>query len=313
MPRVRDLWCSLESTAMGVRRIKAPVPLDLQRTLGFHTAGRSDPSFHFGSDSVWMAMRNPEGPAVVRFIQDGTEVTSEAFGPGRTWAQEHAPDFVGANDDPSGFRPHHPAIADLMKRFKGVRITRSGLVAEMAVRTVVAQKVTGKEAKSSYARLTRAFGDPAPGPQPLVLPPDPGAIGRAAYTKFHPLGVERRRAETLIRIGRHHRRLQEATQMDLADAYRRIKAVQGIGDWTAAKIGLTALGDPDAVPVADYHLANVVSWVLAGEPRGDDDRMLELLEPYRGHRGRVIRLVQAAGIHAPKFGPRQTIRSIETI
>ena len=35
--------------------------------------------------------------------------------------------------------------------------------------------------------------------------------------------------------------------------------------------------------------------------------MLELLEPFRPHRGRVIRLLEAAGIAAPKFGPRMAV------
>jgi len=38
--------------------------------------------------------------------------------------------------------------------------------------------------------------------------------------------------------------------------------------------------------------------------------MLELLEPYRGQRGRVIRLLEASGIAAPRFGPRMATRSI---
>ena len=67
------------------------------------------------------------------------------------------------------------------------------------------------------------------------------------------------------------------------------------------------LGDPDAVPVGDYHHPNTVAWALAGEPRADDDRMLELLEPYRGQRGRVLWALTSAAGPAPKYGPRQRI------
>ena len=70
------------------------------------------------------------------------------------------------------------------------------------------------------------------------------------------------------------------------------------------------LGDSDAVSVGDYHLPNLVSWALAGEPRGNDDRMLELLEPYRGHRGRVVRLLEKGIGHAPRYGPRLALREI---
>ena len=65
--------------------------------------------------------------------------------------------------------------------------------------------------------------------------------------------------------------------------------------------------------VGDFHLPDVVAWTMAGEPRGTDERMLELLEPYRGQRGRVQRLIEADGRTAPKFGPRADIDSIAGI
>jgi 3-methyladenine DNA glycosylase/8-oxoguanine DNA glycosylase len=71
-----------------------------------------------------------------------------------------------------------------------------------------------------------------------------------------------------------------------------------------------ALGDPDAVPVGDYHLPHIVGYAFEGTPRSTDERMLELLEPFRGHRGRVIRLLTVAGIGAPRFGPRKPLRDI---
>ena len=66
-------------------------------------------------------------------------------------------------------------------------------------------------------------------------------------------------------------------------------------------------GDDDAVIVGDYHLPSMVSWNLAGEARADDARMLDLLEPFRGVRGRVVRLLGIAGRRPPAFGPRRRI------
>jgi biopolymer transport protein ExbD len=54
-------------------------------------------------------------------------------------------------------------------------------------------------------------------------------------------------------------------------------------------------------------LPDTNSWALAGEARGDDRRMLELLAPYHGQRGRVLGAVVRSCGHAPKFGPRQRI------
>ena len=98
-----------------------------------------------------------------------------------------------------------------------------------------------------------------------------------------------------------------------AEATRRLRVLPGIGAWTAAEVSLVALGDADAVSVGDYHLPHHVAWALAGEPRADDARMLELLEPYRGHRGRVIRLVVAGHPGPPRFGPRLPLNSIANV
>ena len=56
-----------------------------------------------------------------------------------------------------------------------------------------------------------------------------------------------------------------------------------------------ALGDPDAVSVGDFHMPHAVAWFLAGEPRATDERMLDLLEPYRGQRARAMRLITYSG------------------
>jgi len=96
----------------------------------------------------------------------------------------------------------------------------------------------------------------------------------------------------------------------VADAQRRLTALPGMGAWTAAEIAVVALGDADAVSVGDYHLPHLVSWALAGEPRGTDERMLELLEPYAGQRGRVIRLLMTGGRGAPRYGPRLSRQDI---
>jgi 3-methyladenine DNA glycosylase/8-oxoguanine DNA glycosylase len=93
-------------------------------------------------------------------------------------------------------------------------------------------------------------------------------------------------------------------------AYRRLESIGGIGPWTAAEIGRVAFGDPDAISVGDFHVPRLVCWALAGEPRGDDARMLQLLAPYEGQRGRVQRLLEASGIRAPRHGPRMAPRRI---
>lgn len=294
------------------RTITLRAVVDLASTFSPLTMGRSDPTANLRPRDVWLALRTREGAATIHLTGGGDRVEAEAWGPGADSIIDRAPDLVGADDPP--FSVDHPIVGPLARRHAGLRVIRTGSVVDGLIRAVLGQKVTGREAKRSFARLTRATSEPAPGPQPgLMLPPDPEAIAAMGYHRLHPMGVERRRSETLIRVARHAKRLDEAAAMSIQDAYRRVQAVHGIGPWSAAVALGPALGDADAVPVGDFHIPNTVSWALAGEPRGTDDRMLELLEPFAGNRGRVIRLLKSGGISAPKYGPRAPIRSIEAI
>ncbi len=71
-------------------------------------------------------------------------------------------------------------------------------------------------------------------------------------------------------------------------------------------------GDPDAVPLGDLHLPRMVTYALSGR-EGDDNRMLELLEPYRGHRMRVIRMVKPAGVGPARRRPQPSRHDISRI
>jgi hypothetical protein len=287
---------------MPTRVFRPRSPLNLRLTLAPLCRGRGDPSMRMAADGVWRATRTPDGPATLHLAVRDDAVHAEAWGPGAAWALETAPALVGEADDASGFEPHHPAVADAAHRLPGLRLCRSGRVVEVLVPTIVEQKVIGKEARRSYAAMVRALGEPAPGPVPLRVPPAPERIAGTPSWAFHRWGVERKRADTVRRACAVAGRLEASPD--------RLELVPGIGPWTAAEVRRLALGDADAVSVGDYHVPSLVSWALAGEPRGDDARMLELLAPYAGHRGRVQRLLEVAGPHAPRFGPRLPLQHI---
>jgi 3-methyladenine DNA glycosylase/8-oxoguanine DNA glycosylase len=308
------------------RRIEPRLPVDLRLTLGFHRRGTADPTFRFSRDgSCWRATRTPDGPATLRLIPDGVAIRAQAWGPGAAWSIEQAPELVGAEDEADGFSTlaaRHPLLRDLHARLPGIRIGRTRRVLEALVPAIIEQKVTGGEAATAFVALVRRHGEPAPGPwdepsarrlAPLRLPPTPETLSGLPGYAYHPLGLERRRADAVRFAAARAARVEECVGMPLPDAYVRLRALPLVGPWTAAEVGLRALGDPDAVSVGDFHLCHAVCWALAGEPRGTDDRMLELLGPYAGQRARVIRLIEAAGIHAPRRGPRMAPRSIAGI
>jgi 3-methyladenine DNA glycosylase/8-oxoguanine DNA glycosylase len=276
-------------------RFKLAAPLNLGQTLAFARMGSGDPCLRMMDGWVWRATRTPQGLATERIglVSDGM-VEVAAWGPGAQWLVERAPALCGALDDPSAFAPEQPLLRQLVRCHPGLRIGRTEAVFETAVLVTLEQRIATRDAWSNWRSLVRALGEPAPGPLVgLWAPPSPEKMARTSYEVFHRFGIERRRADLIRHLGVVARRLEETVSLPFEAAYRRFRSIPGVGPWTSARIGMIALGDADAVAVGDLHLPHLVSWALAGERRGSDERMLELLEPYRGHRARVIRLLLA--------------------
>jgi 3-methyladenine DNA glycosylase/8-oxoguanine DNA glycosylase len=295
------------------RSIPVEEPYDLARTLFPLRRGTGDPTMRIERRQSWRAARTPEGPATLRLEhRDGT-VAATGWGPGAGWALEHAPGLIGAEDDPSSFEPRDDVMAKLWKAHRGVRLTRALDVVRTLVAAVLEQKVVGIEARRAWRRMTAAASEPAPGEVGLLLPPDPTLVAELPYFRFHPWGVERRRAEVVRAVCARAASLEALAEVSFEEARRRLEAIPGVGPWTAAEVMRLSFGYPDAVSVGDYHVPDIVAWALAGEPRGTDERMLELLEPYRGQRGRVQLLLEASHIAPPAFGPRMEARSIDRI
>ncbi|MGH2455961.1 MAG: DNA-3-methyladenine glycosylase family protein [Candidatus Limnocylindria bacterium] len=282
-------------------------PIDLRRTLEPLAHGGGDPTIRFAADGIWRATRTAEGPATIRIRPVAAGVAVAAWGAGAARAVAEAADLVGANDDPTALAPQHPLIASLARRFAGLRLPRTNRPYEALLPAICEQKVTGIEARAAFRGIVRAHGEPAPGPGGLRLPPEPSVLAGLPYFAFHRFGLERRRADLIRRTAALWPQLADAEPDDLV---LRLRRMPGIGPWTLAEVARVAYGDPDAVSVGDYHIPNLVAFALAGEPRADDARMLELLAPYRGQRGRVQRLLEVSGIRAPRYGPRLAPRRI---
>lgn len=296
-------------------RFQVPHPVDLLSSLRPLIASTQDPTIRVQPDLVVRASRTPLGPATLVIRRtDERSFEAEAYGPGREHALSGAPALVGAEDDLTGFVPHlHPAVARAAHRRPGLRMVRSGRVEDVLVATILAQRVTSREAARAWTMLVRRWGDPAPGPYDLRLPPEPERLACTPYWAFHGLGVERSRAQRIAIACRRIAVLQEALVLPHDAALSRAMAVPGVGIWTASLVLRIAAGDPDAVEVGDYGVKDHIAWNLAGEPRATDERMLELLAPFAGHRGRVVRLLLSAGQRTPSFGPRKRVIPVDQL
>jgi 3-methyladenine DNA glycosylase/8-oxoguanine DNA glycosylase len=293
--------------------VRPRLPVDLRLTLGPLRRGPGDPTNLVDRTGAWWrATRTPQGPATARYSAEGDGIRVAAWGQGAEWCLEAAPELLGAGDSLEGFSPTG-LVAELHRRFPGLRIPRSQAVFEALLPSILEQKVTGREAHNAFAAIVRAFGEPAPGPVPLRLQPSPEAVAVTPYWAFHPLGVERKRTAAVQMAASRASRVEETLTMAPAEAHRRLQALPGVGPWTSAEVAIVALGDADAVSVGDFHLPHLVSYALTGERRGTDERMLELLAAWPGHRGRVLRLLTRSGRYPDRRGPRMAVRSFTRI
>lgn len=290
--------------ALSVRLPFGNGPLDVVATMAPLRQGLDDPTIRVRDGEVWRALRTPAGPATLHLSVEGDHLLADAVGPGAGPALELAPALAGLHDDPTQLRPLHAAVDEARRRRVGMRLTSGTSVFDALFTMVLAQKVVGLDARRSYRDLVRRLGEPAPGEMGLLLPPTPARVASTPYWTFHECNVERRRATVIVEAAHRAGGLERLADLPPADARLRLESLPGVGPWTSAEVTAVSHGDPDAVPLGDFHIPNNVAFALAGEARGDDRRMLELLEPYAGQRGRVIRLLMTGGRGAPRFGPR---------
>lgn len=276
--------------------------------------GRYDPTTWIDGDQAVRATRTASGPATVHFRIVATDrAEARAYGPGAEAALERAADWIGLADTPPPPDHYPKPLRQIARRRPGIRFARGHGVVDLLVPAVLQQKVSGKEAKRAFGLLMRRVGEAAPGPFPeLRLPVSPRQLRDLPPAELPRLGILPRQGATLRQVGERASRLEEAASMNEAEAFRRLTALPGLGPWTASSVMGRGLGFADAVPLGDWNLPSLVAFHLAGEERADDERMLELLEPYRGHRARVLRMLHLTGRYAPRRGPRMPVRPLPT-
>ena len=286
----------------------SPHPVDVATTVARLGRGPGDPTHRVGrGGDIWRTARTAEGTATLHLQQLSREtVACQAWGAGATAVLAGVPDLLGARDDHTQFDPRIPALAEAHRTNGGLRIPRTGYVLDCLIGAVIEQRVITLDAHAAWRRLLLCRGDEPPGPAPsgMRIPLSPAQWLAIPSWEWHRSGVDATRARTALACAHVAGRVEETTGMTPSAARARLMAIPGVGPWTAAEVAQRALGDADAVSVGDYHLAATIGYAFVGEAV-DDARMLEILEPWRPFRYRVIRLLETAGrLRRPSFGPR---------
>lgn len=145
-------------------------------------------------------------------------------------------------------------LRDLVRRRPGLRVPGAFDGFELCVRAVLGQQVSVRAATTLSGRLVERFGEPAP-----------GRLAAATEDEIASLGLPGARARTLVALARAVAggavRLDRHGDLDAALA--ALRAVPGIGDWTASYIAMRALRWPDAFPSGDLGLRKALGGVTA--------------------------------------------------
>jgi 3-methyladenine DNA glycosylase/8-oxoguanine DNA glycosylase len=279
--------------------------------------GPGDPCFQVGDDgAIWRTSLLRSGSVTARIsraARDAVECT--AWGSGAEELLDALPAMLGAHDDASDFAPADPTVAAAYRRVPHLRLGRTDRVLEALIPAVIEQRVPGADAFRSWRLLVTKFGRPAPGPAPawMRVPPSADAWRHIPSWEFHRANVDPRRARTIVSCAQRASSLERLASWPAAKARDALTSLPGVGVWTAAEAAQRAFGDPDALSVGDYHIPKMIGWTLRGHPIVDAD-MIELLEPMRPHRYRVVRLLEASGLaYEPRRGARLPVQDIRAL
>ena len=225
------------------------------------------------------------------------------------------PALLGLHDEWADFQPEEPTVAAAARRAAHLRLGRSGRVLEALVPAIIEQRVPGADAFRAWRMLVNRFGGPAPGPAPARMRVFPAAdVWRTIPSwEFHRANVDPGRARTVVLAAGRADALERLVSRPAEAARTALMSLPGVGVWTAAEVAQRAFGDPDALSVGDYHVSKMVGWTLVGRPL-DDAGMIELLEPMRPHRHRVVRLLEVSGLAVePRRGARLPVQNIHAL
>jgi AraC family transcriptional regulator of adaptative response / DNA-3-methyladenine glycosylase II len=165
--------------------------------------------------------------------------------------------------DPTAIATHlakDPTLAPLVKARPGLRVPGAWDGFELAIRAVLGQQITVSAAAQLAGRLVAAHGErlAAAEDELTCVFPKPEILAKADLAS---LGMPRSRSAALSAVAAAAAADPHLfdSNCGLDDAVKRLRAIRGVGEWTAQYIALRQLREPDAFPAADVGLMRAMA------------------------------------------------------
>jgi AraC family transcriptional regulator of adaptative response / DNA-3-methyladenine glycosylase II len=174
---------------------------------------------------------------------------------------------------------------------------------ELAVRAVLGQQITVAAARTLAQRLVNRFGEPIDTPFAALtrLFPAPAVLAQASGDALGELGIVKQRQAAIVALARGvaEQGLVLNGSADVPTTIAALKALPGIGDWTAQYIAMRALRWPDAFPAGDVALHKAMVLQDVKHAAREAEAASQAWKPWRSYA--VVR-AWSAGYVAPQTG-----------
>jgi AraC family transcriptional regulator, regulatory protein of adaptative response / DNA-3-methyladenine glycosylase II len=189
-----------------------------------------------------------------------------------------------------------PLLAPLIAERPGLRVPGGWDGFELAVRAILGQQVSVDAGCQLAGALTRICGTPVStlesGDATLSLAFPSAAQVAAADLGALGMPASRRRALVAVAKAALDDPFLFQPLGTIEETVARLRAIHGVGDWTAHYIALRAARDPDAFPASDVGLLRSVC--RDGCARPEPAELLERAEPWRPWRAYAAQHLWAA-------------------
>jgi 3-methyladenine DNA glycosylase/8-oxoguanine DNA glycosylase len=276
-------------------------PVHFSRTFSLQRLGPYDPSADASRDSFRKAFFYRGEPAALIFLRDDDGLSVTAHAPEAKALLDETLACLAQDDLYASFFTEDSGVWRLHRSQPGLRLLRMPWLYDMTCSAILQQRIRTVDAMRDWRQIAQRWGAAAP----LGLRAFPSAemLARVAQYELQALGIDAQRSRTLLRFAQESRFLPLRTAMNFDELRQRLLRIPGIGPWTTESVLGYGAGDADAAIPGDLHLPHLICYALAGEIPGSDERMMELLEPFRGHRFRIIRLIYSSRLTVPRSTP----------
>ena len=164
--------------------------------------------------------------------------------------------------DPAKIEAH---LGEIAASRPGLRVPGAFNGYEVAVRAILGQQISVKAASTLAGRFAAKFGEPlgieTPFPALTHLPPTPERVANSAPEEWSGLGIVGARAKSIVALSQAVAAKTVILEpgVDAEATTNQLKALPGIGEWTAQYIAMRALAWPDAFPHTDLGLYKALS------------------------------------------------------